>query len=78
MSTEESVKILLSKIEQKRPNSNEADLFSEGILDSLSVARLIANIENEFNFQFDVDDILPENFSTVKDISTLIDRYLEK
>lgn len=52
----------------------EEDLFANG-LDSLGIARLIAELEEKFSIEIDPEDILPENFVNVNAICNLIETY---
>ncbi|SFR34758.1 Phosphopantetheine attachment site [Robiginitalea myxolifaciens] len=47
----------------------ETDLFASGILDSLGLMKLIRFIEATFDNPVPLIDILPENFSSVRNIS---------
>lgn len=48
------------------------DLFALG-LDSLNIVRLILNVEDEFNTEFDDSHITNENFMSLSSISKLIE-----
>ena len=50
------------------PLSNEASLLEGGILDSLSLLRLVVFLEERFNIAVGEADLLPENFDTVNTI----------
>jgi acyl carrier protein len=50
------------------PLSNEASLLEGGILDSLSLLRLVVFLEEHFNIAVGEADLLPENFDTVNTI----------
>jgi acyl carrier protein len=47
-------------------------LVESGIIDSLGVLALIGFIEAEFQVQIDDDDLLPDNFRTIRRLSELI------
>lgn len=46
------------------------------MLDSLGIAQLVAALEENFNIEIDPEDILPENFSTINEISALVRKYM--
>ncbi len=48
-----------------RPVEVKEDLLTGGALDSLSIARLIAFLEERFGIEVPIRDILPENVGTV-------------
>ncbi len=47
----------------------QTDLFASGILDSLGLMKLIRFVEATFDNPVPLTDILPENFSSVRNIS---------
>jgi acyl carrier protein len=58
------------------PLSNDASLLEGGILDSLSLLRLVVFLERQFNITVGESDLLPENFDNVNTICTYL-RELE-
>lgn len=56
--------------------SENDDLFAKDILDSLSIAMLIAKIEDSFHIEVDAEDIIPENFTTINNITCMVNKYL--
>ena len=50
------------------PLSNETSLLEEGILDSLSLLRLVVFLEERFGITMGDADLLPENFASVNAI----------
>jgi acyl carrier protein len=72
--------ILLDFIKQeflRNPKANvteDDDLFSKGIIDSLGVLQLVSFIDEQFNINIPDEDVLYENFSSV---NVLVD-YLNK
>ena len=54
------------------PLSNETSLLEGGILDSLSLLRLVVFIEEQFDITVGEADLLPENFDSVKAISAYL------
>lgn len=51
--------------------------LGNGLMDSLGMARLISFLEQEFDIEIEHADLVPANFSTVRDIEALISRKLE-
>lgn len=73
---EEEITTLLFKYIKKEFAGNsqveitsETDLFTSGILDSLGLMKLIRFVEATFDKPVPLTDILPENFSSVRNIS---------
>ena len=54
------------------PLSNEASLLDGGILDSLSLLRLVIFLEEKFKISVGEADLLPENFDTVNAICSYL------
>jgi acyl carrier protein len=50
------------------PLTNETSLLDSGILDSLSLLRLVVFLEERFEITMGDADLLPENFSSVNAI----------
>jgi acyl carrier protein len=50
------------------PLANETSLPDSGILDSLSLLRLVVFLEERFRITMDGADLLPENFASVNAI----------
>jgi acyl carrier protein len=51
----------------------ETSLIESGILDSLSLIRLINFVEDNFNVTLEDEDVISDNFETVNVLSTLIE-----
>ncbi len=73
---------LLEKTCPKVDFVNETALIDDGLLDSYSVLSIIAAISEEYDVEFEADDILPETLnsldSIIKLVQTLLDRKAEK
>ena len=76
MNSAEKIRELLKTINgESETITVDEDLFSLGILDSLGMARLIPAVEKEFDIEIDIEDIVPENFTTIRDIANLLKNY---
>lgn len=51
-------------------------LLSSGILDSLALLRLIGFIEEQFGVTVEDDEVVPDNFETVNNLSTFLNRKM--
>ena len=56
------------------PLKNETRLIESGILDSLSLLKLVLFIEKKFGLKVEPDELVPENFETIGTICTFISR----
>ena len=54
------------------PLSNDTSLLEGGILDSLSLLRLVVFLEERFKITVGDADLLPENFETVNSICSYL------
>ena len=54
------------------PLSNETSLLEGGILDSLSLLRLVVFLEEQFKISVGEADLLPENFGNVNAICSYL------
>lgn len=63
-------KILLSLIPDIRLDSDS--LVDDGMLGSLDIVTLITEIDDEFGIRIPPEEIIPENFNSVKAISALV------
>lgn len=52
---------------------HETALIDDGILESLDIVTIVAEIVDEFGVELNVDDLLPENFNSVQAMMALID-----
>jgi len=62
---------LVSKPDQL-PLKNDTQLLDTGLLDSLSVLKLVLFLEKEFGIVMDPEDVIPEHFQTVDAICTYV------
>ena len=54
----------------------DEDLLELGLLDSISLVRLVAHLETTFEIEVLDEDLLPENFHTIASISAYVERRL--
>ena len=53
-------------------------LLETGVLDSLGVLDLVEFLENEFKIEIIDDELLPENFETIKRITSFVLKKLHE
>lgn len=66
---------LLEILEGIRPDLDfelENSLVDDGILDSFDIITIVGEINEAFNIEIDVVDLLPENFNSAEAIYDLI------
>lgn len=66
---------ILKEIKSDVDYGKESRLFTDGILTSLDMVRLVLGINELFGIEIDPDDIITENFDSVPAMMKLIERY---
>ena len=56
---------------------NTVDLVDDGILDSLDIVSLVAQIDAEFGVTIPAEEIIPENFNSAEALYALIEKLDE-
>jgi acyl carrier protein len=56
------------------PLKADDSLFELGVIDSLAVVKTIAYCEEQFEIEIPDEDLIPENFVTVRAIAELVER----
>ena len=54
--------------------TSQTKIVDDGILDSMTIARLIGLLEDEYDIEFEVTDLVPENFNSVDAMMKMIER----
>lgn len=70
----EQVKELLKKEFPNVDFESSDTLIDDGILDSLTITGIIAALTMEFNITIPYEEITEENFNSLKDIASLVER----
>ncbi|MGM9973427.1 MAG: phosphopantetheine-binding protein [Clostridiaceae bacterium] len=56
----------------------EEKLISDGILDSFDIVSLVGELNDEFDINIHVEDLLPENFNSVSGMLELIEKLVNE
>ncbi len=75
------MKKLLEILEEIKPGvdfKNSKNMIEEGLIDSFDIITIITAINSEFDIDFTVADIMPENFETVETLYNTIERIKNK
>ena len=67
------IKKIVKEINEYESIDLDTDLLEIGILDSVAMMVLVNEIENEFDIDIDIDDLITNNFRTIKTIEKIID-----
>lgn len=68
-------------LEELRPDidfAQEKALIDDGMLDSFDIVSLVGEMNENFEIEINVEDLLPENFNSVEAMLTLIGRMQEQ
>lgn len=66
---------ILQEINEDISSDENIDLLSSGMIDSFDVANLVAKLEETFMIEIDAEDIIPENFRSVRGMIALVEKY---
>lgn len=48
-------------------------LLAKHVIDSLGMLKLVSLIEEEFDVEIDDDDVVPDNWRTIRDVAALVE-----
>ena len=65
---------ILSEVRPDIDFKNETQLIDNGILDSLNIMEIIAEISDEFDIELSPADIVPANFNSAESLWAMIQR----
>lgn len=65
---------LLADINENIDFTKETAIVDDEVIDSIDLTGLIADIEDTFDIEIGMNDIVPENFNTVEAMWSLIER----
>ena len=68
-------------LEELRPDvdfTKETALIDDGVLDSFDIVSLVGELNDNFNIEINVDDLLPENFNSADAMVELVARMQEE
>ena len=68
----EFIKNQLVREQMKKNITEEDDLIQSAIIDSLGILKLIAFLESKFAINISDEELIPENFESIKKISSFI------
>lgn len=72
---------LMKILNELRPDvdfEKEEELIDEGILDSFDIVSLVGELNDHFDIEIQVEDLLPENFNSAKAMLELVSRMQER
>jgi len=63
---------ILSELRPEFDFNESLNFIEEGMLDSFDIINLVTTLDSEFGISIDGMDVLPDNFSSVERIETLL------
>ena len=70
----EPVLEILSKVKPNVDFKNATAIVDDGLLDSMDIVMLVGELNDEFDIEIQVTDLVPENFNTVDAIVKMVER----
>jgi len=67
--------IFSQKLNLEAP-AHDSDLFKNGTLDSLTLVDLLAELETEFGFHLQPDQLVVEEFRSLESLARFVNRFL--
>ena len=71
---------ILKILKEFRPDiemETREDLVDAGILDSLDIVNIVAEMESAFDVEIPVEEVVPENFNSVSAMEKMVSRLKE-
>jgi acyl carrier protein len=75
MTTMDSVPDILNQIRPEFDFTDSEDFIAQGMLDSFDLMTLVATLDKTYGISIQGSDIVPENFSNLFAIETLLRQY---
>ena len=74
----EQIMKILKGIRSDVDFENETALIDNGVLDSFDIISIVGELNDAFDVEINVDDLLPENFNNVEAMVELIGKLQEE
>ena len=68
-------------LEEARPDvdfEKETKLIDDEILDSFDIISIVGELNDEFDIEINVNDLLPENFNSAAAIFELVEKLMQE
>ena len=72
---------ILKILQEIKPNvdfETEEDLVASRVLDSLSIMMLMGALNDKYDIELTVEDLVPENFASVQAIYEMVERLQDE
>ena len=68
----EQLETILQEIRPDLDFNQEKQLIDDGILDSFDIISIVGELNNAFDIEINVEDLLPENFNSMEAMCELV------
>ncbi|MBR6337321.1 MAG: acyl carrier protein [Ruminococcus sp.] len=72
---------LMEILEELRPDvdfENEKQLITDGVLDSFDIVSLVGSLNDEFDIEIQVGNLVPDNFNSIEGMMALIEKLQDE
>lgn len=72
---------LMEILEEIRPDvdfENEKQLITDGILDSFDIVSLVGALNDEFDIDIQVGNLVPDNFNSIEGMIALVEKLQDE
>ena len=72
---------LLELLEEIRPDvdfENEKQLITDGVLDSFDIVSMVTAMNDEFDIEIEVGNLVPDNFNSIESMMALIEKLQDE
>ena len=67
---------ILKRVNPAVDFANCKSLVDDGILDSIDIVSIVSELEKEYSFEMDPDDIDPDNFQSIETIYEMLNKII--
>ena len=72
---------LMGVLQEIRPDvdfENEKQLITDGVLDSFDIVSLVTALNDEFDIEIEVGNLVPDNFNSIEGMMALIEKLQDE
>lgn len=73
---DERILEILAEINEDIIDYDGDNMYEEGVISSMDVVEIVSELENEFDIEIDIDDIVSKNFANKETIIALVESLL--
>lgn len=76
MTTKEQVVEILKDVKPTKNLEDVNDIIEGGYIDSFELMSLVVRLNETFEIEISIDELVPENFNSVNTISAMVDKIV--